>query len=57
MGLEINIGAVINRALLLLCLCPQGQRSIRVESQCCLAVIRTAEIYLMVESQRLQRAF
>lgn len=36
MGLEINIRAVINLALLLVCLCPQGQRSIRVQSQCCL---------------------
>lgn len=36
MGLEINIRAVINLAVPLVCLCPQGQRSIRVESQCCL---------------------
>lgn len=36
MGLEINIRAVINLALPLVCSCPQGQRSIRVESECCL---------------------
>lgn len=37
MGLEMNIRAVINLALPLVCLCPQGQRSIRAKSQCCLA--------------------
>lgn len=28
---------MINLGLLIVCLCPQGRRSIRVESQCCLA--------------------
>lgn len=37
MGLEINIRVVINLALPLVCLCPQGQGSPRVDSQCCLA--------------------
>lgn len=37
MGLEINIRDAINLALPLVCLCPLGACSIRVESQCCLA--------------------
>lgn len=37
MGLEINIRVAINLALPLVCLCPQGQGSLRVESQRCLA--------------------